>query len=31
MQPDALLFKATKEALDEAILLWSIGRDELLA
>ena len=31
VQPDALLFKTTKEALDEAILLGRIGRNELLA
>src|SRR5271157_748790 len=29
--PDALLFEAAKEALDEPILLRRIGRDELLA
>src|SRR5258708_36345846 len=31
MQPDALFLETTKEALDEAILLWRIGRNELLA
>jgi hypothetical protein len=31
MQPDALLLKTTKEALDEAILLRRIGCNELLA
>src|SRR5580704_1122675 len=30
VQPDALLFKATKEALDETILLRRIGRNEFL-
>ena len=31
MQPDTLLFKTTKEALDETILLRRIRRNELLA
>jgi hypothetical protein len=31
VQPDALLFKTTKEALDEAVLLGRIGCDEFLA
>ena len=30
MEPDALLLETTKEALDEAILLWCIGCNELL-
>ena len=31
MQPDALFLETTKEALDEAVLLWRIGCNELLA
>jgi hypothetical protein len=31
MQPDALLFKTTKEALDEAILLRRVRCNEFLA
>jgi hypothetical protein len=31
VQPDALLFETSKEALDEAVLLGRIGRNELLA
>ena len=31
MLPDTLLFEATKEAFDEAVLFGSIRRDELLA
>src|SRR5580658_2740610 len=31
MLPDALFFKAAKEAFDEAVLFGRVGRDELLA
>src|ERR1700722_3457970 len=30
MQPDALLLETPKEALDEAVLLWRVGCNELL-
>src|ERR1700733_13159442 len=30
MQPDALFLETTKEALDEAVLLWRVGCNELL-
>src|SRR5580698_5472513 len=30
VQPDALLLETTKEALDEAVLLWRVWRNELL-